>query len=124
VILSLQAQSFGAFLGCFLILFVLSGMANGSTFRIVPQVFSAMHRGDRARALRETSAVLGFSSAVAAYGSFVIPQAFKESIGATGGPELALYGFLAYYVLCIGVTVVAYLRPRVEAPPRPAPAPA
>ena len=114
VILSLEAQSFAAFLGCFAVLFVLSGMANGSTFRIVPKVFSAMHAGDRARALRETSAVLGLSSAVAAYGSFVIPQAFKESIAGTGGPELALFGFLAYYVVCIGITTVAYVRPRVE----------
>ena len=58
--------------------------------------------------------MLGISSAVAAYGSFVIPQAFKESIESTGGPEVALYGFLGYYVVCLGVTFVAYLRPSVE----------
>jgi NNP family nitrate/nitrite transporter-like MFS transporter len=112
VIVALNLGSFPLFLGAFGVLFVLSGMANGSTFRIVPKVFSAMHPGDRARALRETSAVLGISSAVAAYGSFVIPQAFKESIESTGGPELALYGFLAYYVVCLGITVAVYLRPR------------
>ena len=117
VIASLHAGSFGPFLACFLVLFVLSGMANGSTFRIVPKVFAAMHPGDRARALRETSATLGVSSAVAAYGSFLIPQAFSKSIEHTGGVETALYGFLAYYVLCLGVTVVAYLRPQVEAAP-------
>jgi NNP family nitrate/nitrite transporter-like MFS transporter len=114
VIIALNAGSFPLFLGAFLVLFVLSGMANGSTFRIVPKVFSAMYPDDRARALRETSAVLGISSAVAAYGSFVIPQAFKESIESTGGPELALYGFLGYYVICLSLTVVAYLRPKVE----------
>ncbi len=116
VIAALHAASFGLFLGCFLVLFVLSGMANGSTFRIVPQVFVAMHPHDRPRALRETSAVLGISSAVAAYGSFVIPQAFKESIEGSGGPEVALYAFLAYYVVCLAITAVAYLRPQVEAP--------
>lgn len=114
LIAALNAGSFALFLGCFLVLFVLAGMANGSVFRIVPKVFSAMYPDDRARALRETAATLGFSSAVAAYGSFLIPQAFKESIGATGGPELALYGFLGYYVVCLGITVVAYLRPGVE----------
>lgn len=114
VIASLHAESFPLFLACFLVLFVLSGMANGSTFRIVPKVFAAMHPGDRAKALRETSAVLGISSAVAAYGSFVIPQAFKESIEGTGGPEMALYGFLGYYVVCLGITFFAYLRPQVE----------
>ncbi|HWT95929.1 MAG TPA: MFS transporter [Solirubrobacteraceae bacterium] len=125
VIAALNAGSFPAFLGCFLVLFVLSGMANGSVFRIVPKVFTAMYPDDRPRALRETAATLGFSSAVAAYGSFLIPQAFKESIGATGGPELALYGFLAYYVICLGITVVAYLRPGVESvQPVPAAAPA
>ncbi len=111
VIIALSQGSFGLFLGCFLVLFVLSGMANGSTFKIVPLVFSAMHAGDRPRALRETAAVLGFSSAVAAYGSFLIPQAFKEAIERTGGPEPAFYGFLGYYVVCIAITALVYLRP-------------
>lgn len=116
VIAALHAGSFGPFLACFLLLFVLSGMANGSTFRIVPLVFNAMYPGDKARALRETAAVLGFSSAVAAYGSFFIPQAFKESILHTGGPERAFYGFLAYYVLCLSITAIVYLRKGSEAP--------
>jgi NNP family nitrate/nitrite transporter-like MFS transporter len=114
LIAALHAQDFGAFLGWFLVLFMLSGIANGSTFRIVPLVFDAMYPGDRARALRETAAVLGFSSAVAAYGSFFIPQAFKESILHTGGPERAFYGFLAYYVLCLVVIGVVYLRRGAE----------
>ena len=57
--------------------------------------------------------MLGISSAVAAYGSFVIPQAFKVH-PEHRRPRGRLYGFLAYYVLCLGVTVVAYLRPQVE----------
>ena len=90
-------------------------MANGSTVRIVPLVFGELHRGDRVRALRETAAVLGFSSAVAAYGSFLIPQALKEAIERTGGPEPAFVGFIAYYVLCIAVTAAAFLRPDARA---------
>jgi NNP family nitrate/nitrite transporter-like MFS transporter len=108
VIVALETGSFALFLAGFLVLFVLSGMANGSVFKIVPRVFGAMHAGDRPRALRETAAVLGFASAVAAYGSFLIPQAFKEAIERSGGPEPAFYGFLAYYVVCIAVTALVY----------------
>jgi NNP family nitrate/nitrite transporter-like MFS transporter len=110
IILALNAGSFGFFLGTFLLLFVLAGMANGSVFRIVPGVFRRLYPEDRARALRETSAALGFTSAVAAYGGFLIPQAFKESIGSTGEPNLALYGFLVYYVVCMTVTWAFFLR--------------
>jgi len=110
IILALNAGSFGFFLATFLCLFVLAGMANGSVFRIVPGVYRRLYPDDKPRALRETSAALGFSSAVAAYGGFLIPQAFKESIGSTGEPNLALYGFLAYYVICMGVTWAFFLR--------------
>ena len=57
----------------------------------------------------------GFSSAVAAYGSFLIPQALKEAIERTGGPEPAFVGFIAYYVVCIAVTAAAFLRPDARA---------
>lgn len=119
IILALNARSFPFFLASFLVLFVLSGMANGSVFRIVPGVFRKLYPEDGVRARREAAAVLGFSSAVAAYGGFFIPQAFKESIEATGKPNLALYGLLAYYVFCVSVTYVCFLRgARKEVPVR------
>jgi len=50
----------------------------------------------------ESLLIIGFTSAVAAFGAFFIPKSFGTSIAATGGPECALYGFLAFYVSCIG----------------------
>ena len=62
---------------------------------------------DRARALREGNtegaAALGFAGALGAYGGFFIPKSYGSSIAATGGPELALWLFAVFYVVCIAI---------------------
>ena len=72
---------FGLFLGLFLVLFTTTGIGNGSTFRMVPIIFEKKLAGP----------VLGWTSAVAAYGAFLIPKIFATQIEA-GTPEYALYG--------------------------------
>ena len=59
---------------------------------------------------QESAAIIGFTSAMAAYGAFFIPKAYGSSIAATGGPELALWGFLGFYVTCVAVTWWFYTR--------------
>ncbi|MBT7041793.1 MAG: NarK/NasA family nitrate transporter, partial [Bacteroidetes bacterium] len=44
--------------------------------------------------------VLGWTSAIAAYGAFVIPKVFGQQIS-LGTPEKALFGFAIYYVACL-----------------------
>jgi NNP family nitrate/nitrite transporter-like MFS transporter len=121
-----QSWAFGGFLATFIVLFVLSGLANGSTFRMVPAIWRAqtLEQAERtgesqdqalARARREGAAVLGFIGAVAAYGGFVVPQAYNGSIALVGGPEIALASFCAYYVLAAAVTWRCYLRAKVPA---------
>jgi NNP family nitrate/nitrite transporter-like MFS transporter len=100
VIATLRSGSFALFLAVFLVLFVCSGIGNGSTFRMIPAIF------DR----REAATVLGFSSAIAAYGSFLIPQGYSLSLARTGGYTGALVAFLAFYVTCLAVTWRFYLR--------------
>ncbi|MBI4446656.1 MAG: NarK/NasA family nitrate transporter [Acidobacteria bacterium] len=78
------------FLMLFLVLFVAAGIGNGSTFRSIPYIFPPEKAGP----------VLGWTSAVAAYGSFIIPQVFGQQIQ-RGHAEYALYGFAIYYVLCL-----------------------
>jgi len=121
VIASLDAGTFGGFLASFMVLFVLSGMANGSVFRMVPPLAQHDVRGRMADAApdvqalaarREGAAVIGLSAAVAAYGAFLIPEGFKRSLSATGEPDAALYVFLAFYVSCIGLTWWVFLRRR------------
>jgi len=121
VLLSVQTHSFAAFLTAFLLLFVTSGIGNGSTFRMIPVIFREQclresAAGDSAkadamaRARRETAAVLGLSSAIGAVGGYLIPRSFGASIKATGSPATALSWFLAYYIVCIAVTWWYYRR--------------
>ena len=87
----------------FLALFAATGIGNGSTFRTIPNVFSKEQSGP----------VLGWTSAIAAYGAFYIPKVFGEQIKATT-PEAALYGFAAFYGVCIVINWWFYLRPKAE----------
>jgi NNP family nitrate/nitrite transporter-like MFS transporter len=114
--------SFPAFLAMFLVLFATSGIGNGSTFRMIPVIFATFHerRGGAEAAKRdgakEAAAVLGFSSAIAAYGAFFVPRAFGVSMKSTGSPAAAFLGFIAVYVSCIVVTWWWYSRRDAEMP--------
>ena len=102
VIATLRGGGFALFLAVFLVLFVCSGIGNGSTFRMIPALFER----------REAATVLGFSSAIAAYGSFLIPQGYGLSLARTGGYTGALVAFLAFYATCLAATWWFYLRGR------------
>jgi NNP family nitrate/nitrite transporter-like MFS transporter len=93
-------EFFWPFFVLFIILFAATGVGNGSTFRTIAIVFDQERRGP----------VLGWTSAVAAYGAFIIPKVFGEQIGATT-PEYALYGFAIFYAVCIVINWWFYLRP-------------
>ncbi len=93
-------QYFYPFMGLFLVLFAATGIGNGSTFRTIAMVFDKEQAGP----------VLGWTSAVAAYGAFIIPKVFGEQMGA-GTPQYALYGFAIFYTLCIVINWWFYLRP-------------
>lgn len=97
---------FWAFLSLFIVLFLATGIGNASTFRMIPVIFGGT----------EAAAVLGFTSAVAAYGGFFIPKSFGTSIAKTGGPEAALVGFVIFYVTCIAITWWYYSRRNAEVP--------
>lgn len=120
--------SFPGFFAMFMLLFLTTGIGNGSTFRMIPIIFRTLHerwsagRGQAAQveaarnAGKEAAAVLGFSSAVAAYGAFFIPKSYGTSIALTGGPEAALWVFVAFYLTCIALTWWFYSGRRAEVP--------
>jgi NNP family nitrate/nitrite transporter-like MFS transporter len=121
MIAALDAQSFPAFFSMVLLLFVASGVGNASTFQMIPGIMR--HEVDRSepglpddarrvQAERESAAVIGFTSAIAAYGAFYIPKAYGSSIELTGTANAALWGFLLFYVSCAVLTWVAYSGPR------------
>ena len=92
-------QYFPAFLGLFMLLFFASGIGNGSTFRTIGVIFDRQQAGP----------VLGWTSAVAAYGAFIAPVVIGNQIKA-GTPQVAMYGFAVFYALCLVLNWWFYLR--------------
>jgi NNP family nitrate/nitrite transporter-like MFS transporter len=126
VIHFVDAHHFAGFLTMFLMLFVTTGVGNGSTFRMIPVIFrnaklrEAEHRGAGVReaALRaarlESATVLGFVSAIGACGGYLIPRTFGAAIKATGSAHVALVAFVVFYTSCIAVTWALYMRPQTS----------
>ncbi len=92
-------QFFPAFLGLFIVLFFASGIGNGSTFRTIGVIFDRTQAGP----------VLGWTSAIAAYGAFVAPIVIGDQIKA-GTPQYAMYGFAIFYAVCLVLNWWFYLR--------------
>jgi MFS transporter, NNP family, nitrate/nitrite transporter len=119
VIHFLEAGSFWAFFAMFILMFFATGVGNASTFQMVPaimrkEVARLMPRlkPDEAtrQAEKESAAIIGFTSAIGAYGAFFIPKSFGTSIAVTGGPGAALYMFIAFYLICMAITWFCYVR--------------
>ncbi|PRY66280.1 NNP family nitrate/nitrite transporter-like MFS transporter [Vreelandella songnenensis] len=90
---------FWIFMLLFIVLFTASGIGNGSTFRSIGFIFDAQSKGP----------VLGWTAAVAGYGSFIAPVMIGDQIKA-GTPEVAMYGFAVFYAICLVINGWFYLR--------------
>jgi len=123
--------SFLVFFAAFLWLFFWTGVGNASTFQMIPAIMRSdmprlMPSADPATRLKaaemESAAIVGFSSAIGAFGGFFIPKAFGDSLKATGGPETALLVFLGFYLSCVVVNWAFYARrsSMLHAPQQPA----
>jgi len=115
-----------AFYWAFMVLFLTTGIGNGSVFRMVPTVFMTIHQlwakgqGDEAMAKAkregeiEASVALGFTAAIAAFGLFFVPVAVGISMQTTGSPQAAWYVFIAFYLSCVLGTWWWYRREDAE----------
>jgi NNP family nitrate/nitrite transporter-like MFS transporter len=92
-------EYFLVFMLLFVLLFAASGIGNGSTFRSIGVIFDRTQAGP----------VLGWTSAIAAYGAFIAPVVIGEQIKA-GTPQIAMYGFAVFYALCLILNWWFYLR--------------
>ncbi|MCC6470398.1 MAG: MFS transporter [Alphaproteobacteria bacterium] len=136
-----EPYAFWGFLVMFLLLFTATGIGNASTFQMIPAIMRkeiprlepGMTPTDQTRqAEKESAAIIGFTSAIAAYGAFFIPKSYGSSIAMTGGPEAALWCFMAFYLSCVVITWAFYTRrggllhdvERRRLPPAPTGAPA
>jgi NNP family nitrate/nitrite transporter-like MFS transporter len=114
-----QPGAFWGFFAMFMVLFFATGIGNASTFQMIPvmmrleidRLMPKLIASDRVRqAEKESAAIIGFTSAIAAYGAFFIPKSYGSSITLTGGPEAALWAFMIFYVSCAFITWFVYTR--------------
>ncbi|GGM33446.1 MFS transporter [Longimycelium tulufanense] len=113
-------NSFSLFVIGFTALFVLTGIGNGSTYKLIPAVFAATAEKsvtsgrdaveEFARARSLSGAVIGIAGAVGALGGVAINLAFRAAYGSLGTGEPAFLAFLGFYALCMVVTWWVYLR--------------
>ena len=106
---AVRSHDFASFLAAFMLLFVATGVGNGSTYRMIPAIFSATTPDHRA-ARRQGAAAIGIISAIGAFGGFLVPQTFRLSVEHFGSIIPALYVYVGVYAVMLTITWVFYLR--------------
>ncbi|MDQ4104306.1 MAG: NarK/NasA family nitrate transporter, partial [Actinomycetota bacterium] len=120
VIMASEQKSLLLFVAGFIGLFVLSGIGNGSTYKMIPSIFAGKARvaivaGEPAqaalmRARRLSGAVIGIAGSIGAMGGVLINLAFRQSFLTAQSGIPAFWAFMAFYAVCVAVTYVVYLR--------------
>ncbi len=120
VIMASNEKSLALFMAGFIALFVLSGIGNGSTYKMIPSIFAVQARLAIAagepeqsalmRARRLSGAVIGIAGSIGAMGGVLINLAFRQSFLVTKSGVPAFWSFLIFYGACVMVTYVVYLR--------------
>jgi MFS transporter, NNP family, nitrate/nitrite transporter len=126
VLLASQQDSLGLFLAGFVCLFVLSGIGNGSTYKMIPAVFRAKAavavaggadlEEEEHRSRRLSGALIGIAGAIGACGGVLVNIAFRQAFLSNGSGDTAYLTFLAFYLLCLVTTWAVYLRPSRRLP--------
>ncbi|GIM94755.1 nitrate/nitrite transporter [Paractinoplanes toevensis] len=111
VLLAAQQKSLPLYIVGFVALFILSGVGNGSTYKMIPAIFKSKHPSDEPTARRLSGAVIGIAGAIGALGGVLVNLAFRQSFLETKSADAAYIGFIAFYILCVLVTWAVYLRP-------------
>ncbi|HJQ46243.1 MAG TPA: nitrate/nitrite transporter [Amycolatopsis sp.] len=120
LIVASNMKSLGLFTAAFVVLFVLSGLGNGSTYKMIPAIFktkaqAAIDAGaDKAAELlharKLSGALIGLAGAIGALGGVFINVAFRQSFATAHSGVPACVGFLVFYGVCFVVTWAVYLR--------------
>jgi NNP family nitrate/nitrite transporter-like MFS transporter len=122
VVLAASLQdSLGLFWVGFIALFALSGIGNGSTYKMIPAIFRGRaqlaiaagtdQEAAEFRARRLANAVIGIAGAAGAAGGVLVNVAFRQSFLASHNGNAAYAGFIAFYMVCMALTWLVYLRP-------------
>jgi MFS transporter, NNP family, nitrate/nitrite transporter len=119
------AHNLPLFIIGFVVLFVLTGIGNGSVYKLIPTKFLADAKAavaagadaDEAAqtAKRRSRALIGLTGAIGSFGGVLVNLALRQSFLSTGTGTWAYVGFIAYYAICLAVTLKVYLRPTTVA---------
>ncbi|QMU69711.1 NarK/NasA family nitrate transporter [Streptacidiphilus sp. P02-A3a] len=124
VVVASRQHSLPLFLVGFTALFVLSGIGNGSTYKMIPAIFQSRARAavlagtDPAVAERtaqgRATALIGVAGAIGAFGGVLVNLAIRQSFLSAHNGDAAYLAFLGAYSLCLALTWTVYLRPGVR----------
>ncbi|WP_425269903.1 MFS transporter [Kitasatospora cineracea] len=121
VLAASHSGSVPLFVAAFTVLFALTGVGNGSVYKMIPAIFHA--RGavriaagadleqEAFQARRLSSALVGVAGAVGAFGGVLVQIAFRQSFLSLGNGDAAYIAFIAFYAVCAAVTWAVYVRP-------------
>ena len=121
MLIASRTGSLALFVGSFVVIFVLSGLGNGSTYKMIPAIFRAKaaravaagtdaELAERA-ARRSSRALIGIAGAVGALGGVGVNLALRQSFLSDGTGDAAYVAFIAFFLVCLAVTWTTYLRP-------------
>jgi NNP family nitrate/nitrite transporter-like MFS transporter len=120
VLVASRQKSLELFYVGFLALFVLSGLGNGSTYKMIPAIFrskgqlqvtaGADPQGIEHESRRLANAVIGIAGAVGAFGGVLVNIAFRQSFLTYKTGDGAYIGFIVFYLVCVAITWAVYLR--------------
>ncbi|MEW2381220.1 nitrate/nitrite transporter [Micromonospora sp. NPDC047707] len=114
---SVQERRLGVFFLAFMLLFVATGIGNGSTYRMISRIFQVKGEdlGGTPEIMlamrRQAAGALGIISSVGAFGGFLVPICYAWAKSTYGGIQPALRFYVGFFLVMIVVTWAAYLRP-------------
>jgi len=126
-----EGWGFWVFLLFFMVLFIATGIGNGSMYKMIPTIFAlragvkdAQHVSGDISSQRKTSAALGIVAAFGAYGGFIVPQVFNKALSITSthpkdmqvvdGYSLGLWWLFGSYIVFLLVLIAVYVIPYIR----------
>ena len=120
VLFAAVQKSLPLYLIGFVLLFIFSGLGNGSVYKMIPAIFKAKaakriaggadFEAQAAESQRLSGALIGVAGAIGALGGVLVNLAFRQSFLSTGSADAAYIVFIAFYAVCFVVTYAVYVR--------------